>query len=45
MRKFPEMEHADLNQISVDPGKTRTLIWQFTKARKFDFACLQPGNF
>lgn len=45
MRKFPEMEHADPNQVSVDPGKTETLIWQFTKAGKFDFACLQPGHF
>jgi uncharacterized cupredoxin-like copper-binding protein len=45
MRKFPEMEHADPNQLSVDPGKTGELIWQFTKAGAFDFACLQPGHF
>jgi len=45
MLKFPEMEHADLNQLSVDPGKTGELIWQFTKAGTFDFACLQPGHF
>jgi uncharacterized cupredoxin-like copper-binding protein len=45
MQKFPEMEHADPNQISVDPGKTGELIWQFTKAGTFDFACLQPGHF
>ncbi len=45
MRKFPEMEHADPNQVSVDPGKTGEMIWQFTKAGKFDFACLQPGHF
>jgi uncharacterized cupredoxin-like copper-binding protein len=45
MLKFPEMEHADPNQLSVDPGKTGELIWQFTKAGTFDFACLQPGHF
>ena len=45
MRKFPEMEHADTNQLSVDPGKTGELIWQFTNAGTFDFACLQPGHF
>ena len=45
MRKFPEMEHADPNQVSVEPGKTGELIWQFTKAGTFDFACLQPGHF
>jgi uncharacterized cupredoxin-like copper-binding protein len=45
MRKFPEMEHADPNQVSVGPGKTGELIWQFTRAGTFDFACLQPGHF
>ena len=45
MLKSPEMEHADPNQISVDPGKTGELIWQFTNAGTFDFACLQPGHF
>ena len=45
MLKSPEMEHADANQISVDPGKTGELIWQFTNAGTFDFACLQPGHF
>jgi uncharacterized cupredoxin-like copper-binding protein len=45
MLKSPGMEHADANQISVDPGKTGELIWQFTNAGTFDFACLQPGHF
>ncbi len=45
MQKFPEMEHADPNQVSVDPGKTGELVWQFNKAGTFDFACLQPGHF
>ena len=45
MRKFPMMEHADPNQVVVEPGKTGELIWKFTKAGKVDFACLQPGHF
>lgn len=45
MRKFPNMEHADPNQASVEAGKTGELIWQFTKAGTFDFACLQPGHY
>jgi len=45
MRKFPEMEHDDPNQVQVDPGKTGELIWKFSKAGTFDFACLQPGHF
>lgn len=45
MLKFPEMEHSDPNQVSVEPGKTGELVWQFSKAGTFDFACLQPGHF
>ena len=45
MRKFPEMEHADPNQVAVEPGKTGEMIWQFTRAGKVDFACLQPGHY
>ena len=45
MRKFPEMEHDDPNQVVVEPGGTGELIWQFTRAGTFDFACLIPGHF
>ncbi len=45
MRKFPEMEHADPNMVSVEPGKTGELIWRFTRSGTIDFACLQPGHF
>jgi uncharacterized cupredoxin-like copper-binding protein len=44
MRKFPEMEHDDPNQVSVDPGMTGELVWQFTRTGAFDFACLEPGH-
>jgi uncharacterized cupredoxin-like copper-binding protein len=45
MRKFPEMEHADPNQVSVEPGMSGDLIWRFTRTGRFDFACLVPGHF
>ena len=45
MRKNPEMEHADDNMVSVDPGKFGELTWKFTASGKVDFACLQPGHF
>ena len=45
MKKFPEMEHAEANMVTVAPGKTGEVIWQFTKAGKIDFACLQPGHY
>lgn len=45
MKKFPEMEHADPNMVTVAPGRTGEVIWRFTKAGKVDFACLQPGHY
>ena len=45
MLRFPEMEHADPNQASVEPGRTGELIWRFTKTGTFDFACLQAGHY
>jgi uncharacterized cupredoxin-like copper-binding protein len=45
MKKFPEMEHADPQQVTVAPGKTGEIVWRFTKAGKVDFACLQPGHY
>ena len=45
MKKNPEMEHADDNMVTVAPGKSGEIIWQFTKAGKVDFACLQPGHY
>jgi uncharacterized cupredoxin-like copper-binding protein len=45
MKKFPEMEHADANMAHVKPGRAGEIVWQFTKAGEFQFACLQPGHF
>ena len=45
MKKNPEMEHEDANMVTVAPGKSGEIIWQFTKAGKVDFACLQPGHY
>ncbi len=45
MMKFPEMEHDDPNMVTVAPGRTGEVIWQFTKAGAVDFACLLPGHY
>src|ERR1700675_4093341 len=45
MKKFREMEPAESNQLSVEPGKTGEMVWQFTNAGTFDFACLEPGHY
>jgi uncharacterized cupredoxin-like copper-binding protein len=44
MRKFPEMEHDEPHMVHVKPGKSGALVWQFTKAGEFQFACLVPGH-
>lgn len=45
MLKVPEMEHDDPNMVTVEPGKSGTVIWKFTKTGTVDFACLLPGHY
>lgn len=44
MRKMPGMQHAEANMISLAPGESGDLVWQFGNAGSFDFACLVPGH-
>ncbi len=36
--------HGHANAIYVKPGASKTLIWTFTKAGVFEFACNIPGH-
>jgi uncharacterized cupredoxin-like copper-binding protein/Cu/Ag efflux protein CusF len=45
MKKTPHMEHAEDNMLTVAPGQTAELLWQFTQSGKVDFACLHPGHY
>lgn len=45
MNKFPGMEHDEPHMAHVKPGKSGEIVWQFTKAGEFQFACLIPGHF
>ena len=45
MKKYPEMEHADDNMVTVKPGVTGEIVWQFTKAGTIHFGCLIPGHY
>jgi len=45
MKKFPDMEHDEPYMAHVSPGKTETIVWQFTRAGEFHFGCLLPGHF
>ena len=44
MKKNPDMEHDDPNAKRLGPKKTGEILWRFTKAGEFDFACLIPGH-
>jgi len=44
MRKNPDMEHDDPNGRRVSPGKSGQIVWKFTRAGEFNFACLIPGH-
>jgi uncharacterized cupredoxin-like copper-binding protein len=44
MKKHPGMEHDEPHMTHVAPGKSGTIVWQFTKAGEFHFGCLEPGH-
>ncbi len=45
MKKFPEMEHDDPNAKRLAISERGELLWRFTKAGQFEFACLIPGHY
>ena len=44
MKKNPDMEHDDPNAKKLEPNKSGEILWHFTKAGEFEFACLIPGH-
>ena len=45
MKRFPGMEHDEPNSVSLNADESGDVIWQFSKAGTFQFACLQPGHY
>lgn len=45
MKKHPGMEHDEPYMSHVSPGKKEEMVWQFTKAGEFYYACLVAGHF
>jgi len=45
MEKNPEMEHDEPNGARLKPDATAEILWRFTKAGTFEFACLIPGHY
>ncbi len=44
MKKYPHMEHADPNAITLAPLNGGEILWKFTKRGEFEIACLIPGH-
>jgi uncharacterized cupredoxin-like copper-binding protein len=44
MAKNPNMEHNDPNAKYMKPLETKELVWRFTRAGEFEFACNIPGH-
>lgn len=45
MAAMPDMQHDEGNVVSLEPGETRELIWQFGKAGAVEIACHLPGHY
>jgi uncharacterized cupredoxin-like copper-binding protein/Cu/Ag efflux protein CusF len=45
MKRFPNMEHDEAYMAHVAVGKQADMVWHFSKAGTFMFACLIPGHF
>lgn len=45
MKKFPTMEHEEPYMTHIGPGESGEIVWQFTNAGEFYFACLIAGHF
>jgi uncharacterized cupredoxin-like copper-binding protein len=45
MKKYPGMKHDDPNGKRIAPRKRAEILWKFTKAGEFEFACLIPTHY
>ena len=45
MKRHPGMVHDDPFMAHVAPGRTETIVWQFTREGTYYYGCLEPGHF
>lgn len=45
MQQHPGMEHEEAYATHVGAGRKGEIVWQFTEAGEFHYACLIPGHF
>ena len=44
MQKYPDMQHDDPNGKTMQAGGKAEILWKFSKAGTFEFACNIPGH-
>jgi len=45
MQQMPNMVHEDPNSLTLDPGETKTVVWQYSNPGVVEFACHVPGHY
>lgn len=45
MKQMPDMVHEDANTLTLEPGETKSMVWQFTRGGKLEVACHIPGHY
>ena len=45
MEAMPDMQHNDPNAVRLAPGKSAKLLWRFSKAGDYQFACMISGHY
>lgn len=45
MANNPEMQHEEPNGARLQPNSSKEILWRFSKAGTFEFACLLPGHY
>ncbi len=45
MQSMGTMKHTDPNEVRVNPGETKSLIWRFGAASLIEYACHVPGHY
>ena len=45
MARDPHMMPSSKNGVRLGPGKSGELLWKFSKAGTFEYACLIPGHY
>ncbi len=44
MERMPGMKMDEANELDLQPGQTKTLLWHFTRPGELTYACDIPGH-